>query len=261
MYSYEQIATSTKLPDYLYHYTSLDALIGGIITIDNIKLRCSHYDYLNDPNEMHIGELFTHKILQEADIHNFSTIKKDVFILSLSKEKDSLPMWNMYGKGGKGVMLEFRTSVMSEHFLNLESCLYCNKRGELVGNDIAARFNRIVNFLIEAHKPSFPPKIMSQMVGEMQLDAINCIVKSADFKHEREVRAVFDLKNKSSIEFYLKNNIVVPYITIELPKNSIRRIWIGPTQDKNRTRKSLDMFLKSLGYDIDVVESEIEYRD
>ena len=229
--------------------------------MDNIKLRCSHYDYMNDPNEIHIGELFTHKILQEADIQDFASTKKDVFILSLSKEKDSLPMWNMYGKGGKGVMLEFKTSVLTNSFQNLESCLYCNKRGELIDDSNSARFNRIVNFLIEAYKPSFPPKLMSQIVGKMHLDAISCIVKSADFKHENEVRAVFDLKNKSSIEFYLKNNIIVPYITIELPKDSIHKIWIGPTQDKNRTKRSLDMFLKSLGYDIDVVESEIEYRD
>jgi hypothetical protein len=86
------------------------------------------------------------------------------------------------------------------------------------------------------------------------------MVKSSDFEYENEVRAIFEQKD-FEISYYLRHNIIVPYITISLPKDAIRSIWIGPTQDKDRTKMSLDKFLNSQGYNLDIEVSEIDYRD
>lgn len=261
MEPYKRIETITKLPNYLYHYTSLDALINGIITSNGIELRCSHYAYLNDPNEMVIGEKFINHLLGQANISHPTRPRNDSYIFSLSKQKDFLPMWNMYGKGGKGVMLEIKTCEISNICRNVDSCLYCDKDGVLVGYSKSERIEQLVTFIKNAHTPNYPPKTMSLIVSHRLLDSICGMIKSSDFEYEKEVRAIFDGINTNIPSYYLKNNMVIPYITINLPKDAIRSIWIGPTQDKERTKKSLEMFLVSKGYNIEVLESAIQYRE
>ena len=95
----------------LYHYTSLDALVNGLIRQTNenesvVCFRATHCNYLNDPMELAIGQFFTSDFLarmfpQKTKKEWFQDLRQrynDIYSISFSLKKDSLPMWNMYAK-------------------------------------------------------------------------------------------------------------------------------------------------------------------
>ncbi|MDH7911768.1 DUF2971 domain-containing protein [Winogradskyella sp. SYSU M77433] len=68
------------IPNYLYHYTSLDILK---IILETKTIRFKRIDLMNDPFEGKLG--------------HFKNLKKLVFSTSWTAEKrDELPMWKMY---------------------------------------------------------------------------------------------------------------------------------------------------------------------
>lgn len=93
---------------YIYHYTTLDSLLGGIIPEDKNDKLCfwaTDSNYMNDPKELDIDlrlfvedtkhiDFFTN-LFDGADLDKRSNTE-NTFLLSFSENKDSLPMWNMY---------------------------------------------------------------------------------------------------------------------------------------------------------------------
>ena len=246
----------------VYHYTSLEAAINGIFTPKQIVLKCSHYAYLNDPNEMRIGRMFIENITKQAGV-GFPIKEYDTYILSLSKQKNSSRMWDMYGNRGKGIMLEFKTSTFSNlgNKLKVKDCLYCNNDGHLVDDRDGEKLNKIVQSLQKLHskEPNLP--IVSILLEQIKLEESCGLIKSSDFQYEDEARVVLNLKEneKRGVSYEVKNNIRVPRYSIYLPKNAVSRIWVGPTQDKERIRESLGLFLQNNGYDIKIDEFEKDF--
>jgi len=123
----------------LYHYTTIESLVEGIIPKDNddkLTFWATHCDYMNDPQEMKadferldndyshitaIGNLYAALV----DEKNEKGRKiDDIFLLSFSEKKDFLPMWSMYGKNGNGIVLEFeKFKLNNPNFITLK-CLY-----------------------------------------------------------------------------------------------------------------------------------------
>jgi hypothetical protein len=244
----------TSPPKVLYHYTSLNA-VKGIMQSDAVYFRCTHYGYLNDPEEMHIGNCFINKLLNQANIPHPLKLA-DTYILSLSKNKDYTQMWKRYGENGQGVMLEVNTSSLLKVCQNVEPCLYCDKDGVLIGSNKTERIARIVGNLKDSYY-SNPPKVMTALTSHILLGRISGAIKSSDFEIENEVRAIFE-PGKLEVSYYHRNNISVPYITISLPKDAIRNVWIGPDFDKVSTKANLDDFFKSRGYNLDIEVSKID---
>ena len=92
----------------LYHYTSIEALFGGIIvrqpqTDKEICLWMSNCQYMNDPEELNTGIRFASDILNispdilEKHASEYQQIKDNLYITSFSAASDCLPMWAMYG--------------------------------------------------------------------------------------------------------------------------------------------------------------------
>jgi len=94
---------NSDIPKMIYHYTSIDALVNGIIHSDKeICLWATHCEYLNDPNDTYIGKML---LLENEDIKCIITdifpeknILTTSYIISFSETEDCLPMWNMYAK-------------------------------------------------------------------------------------------------------------------------------------------------------------------
>lgn len=85
------------MEEQLFHYTTMEALT-KIMQKEKVCFLATHYKYLNDPSEYQWGlEQIKNKC---AD---FNTDETDLFILSLSKQRDFLPMWSMYAQNGNGV--------------------------------------------------------------------------------------------------------------------------------------------------------------
>lgn len=115
-----------------FQYTSIDVLKiflglnGEGNTENNITLRLNNTNYMNDPTE---GNYFLSNVLKASkkSTNKKSTnqlikglIKQDdshAFIASLTFAKqDDIPMWNMYGRNGKGVAigLELPDSIFEQ---------------------------------------------------------------------------------------------------------------------------------------------------
>lgn len=135
----------------IYHYTTIDALLGILREKEKICLWATDFRFLNDPSEFCIGTQLVNQLLPEIEtklgVHQNEHIAKmftidniknfsDFFsmIISLSERVDFLPMWNIYGKNGKGVELifdkdELFKSIQEQFFKQqivciIDDCLY-----------------------------------------------------------------------------------------------------------------------------------------
>lgn len=78
------------IPAYLYQYTTLDSVLA---ILENKTIRFTRLDSLNDLNEGCCGE--------------YAHLKKFVYISSWSAdERESIPMWSLYGRDKMGKILD-----------------------------------------------------------------------------------------------------------------------------------------------------------
>lgn len=136
----------------IYHYTTVDALIGMTSNMSNANRNLTMWatDILcmNDPQERKVGvnlmDSFIKEIEEELEIPincRISVLKSNqqyyssllnkipkelsfsdynAYITSFSKYGDSLPMWSMYAKNGNGISLGFdREALGKEHSINI----------------------------------------------------------------------------------------------------------------------------------------------
>jgi hypothetical protein len=89
----------------IYHYTSIDTLA---LILKNKTLRFNNAKFVNDPTE--------------AMTEDFGSMQDYVFISCWSsEEKESIPLWKIYGADGHGVRLESDTKYI--HFEGEETPL------------------------------------------------------------------------------------------------------------------------------------------
>jgi hypothetical protein len=93
-----------------YHYTSGKGLFG---ILNTKELHCTNLKFMNDPSEEFYfdqlvkqlvekgGDAYNsvHNILYNESYRNAILSPTEKFVVSFSKNEDSLPMWNYYSKG------------------------------------------------------------------------------------------------------------------------------------------------------------------
>lgn len=94
-----------SVPDFLYHYTSIEGLAHILCSK---KIRFSRLDFLDDMSE---GD--------SADILDW----RKYFYVSCwsSSEEESIPLWSMYTNDMRGVRLKVKTKMFKKHRFNLDS--------------------------------------------------------------------------------------------------------------------------------------------
>lgn len=125
--------------DLIYHYTTVDALIGMTANMSNanknLTMWATDIKCMNDPNEREIGVGLIDSLLEKMEDElripvdrrisvlrsteedykdalrkvkvDTSLLSYNVYVTSFSKDSDSLPMWSMYSKNGNGISLGF----------------------------------------------------------------------------------------------------------------------------------------------------------
>jgi hypothetical protein len=238
----------------LYHYTSLDGLIG---IINGNSVWASHCKYLNDSTEyihaLNFPISLSNKIYIDDDYlspFGFSMrkaldemIHNDVYVSSFSEKSDLLSQWRGYCPPGRGVCIGFKRDVLeqfcSENNLNLDKCIYSESE----------QFQEMKN-LINQCEAEFPMPTISRKDydtfgskdrvdhelnykdfvmhgdGKIQADAalsnlcnsINTLAplfKDDGFHEESEWRIIS--KNPSSkINFRAGISHLIPYITLSI---------------------------------------------
>tara|TARA_R110002033_G_scaffold121307_1_gene164274 strand:+ start:5331 stop:5984 length:654 start_codon:yes stop_codon:yes gene_type:complete len=123
----------------LYHYTSLDGLIG---IINGNSVWASHCKYLNDSVEyihaLNFPVSFSNNIYIDDDyLAPFGLsirkaldkmVHKNIYISSFSEKPDLLSQWRGYCPPGRGICIGFKHDILEkycrENNLNLNKCVY-----------------------------------------------------------------------------------------------------------------------------------------
>lgn len=132
----------------LYHYTTVDALIGMTANMSesdrDLTMWATDIICMNDPKERKIGVDLINSHLEEIGdalnmpnecratllSNNDESFKKalingingidqfnyNVYVTSFSQSEDSLPMWSMYGKNGNGISLGFDLESIHKNY-------------------------------------------------------------------------------------------------------------------------------------------------
>jgi hypothetical protein len=87
----------------VYHYTSMSGLKA---IVESGRLRATHYDYLNDPDELvYCKKLWGDHLRianpDDGDVPFFG----EAYIVSFSELEDDLTLWRTYGDNGAGVSI------------------------------------------------------------------------------------------------------------------------------------------------------------
>lgn len=255
----------------LYHYTSIDALFGGIIVKNKpqpnkeICLWATNCLYMNDPEELNSGVQLAHEVLDIPAKESIQSLKErvknDVYIVSFSAAIDCLPMWGMYGKNGHGLALGFDTTALQTIY-PLYKSVYTNEANKGWIKEAIPKLTDVPN---DWWKNSIGENIFSRFI-ESSSDILLLYIslwffgKNPAYEYEKEIRWLFP--GKDDIKYRLRNNLIVPYIEQYIPKSALKEIWIGPTNDMERATRSLRTYLDHMGFnDVEIKQSKVPFRD
>lgn len=267
-----------SIPKLVYHYTNIESLIGGIFNPikdesdkdHEICLWATHCEYLNDTIDSYLGDILLHnnqeiKEMLKLDLKSIIDDFKSSYIISFSESKDCLPMWNMYGKNGKGIKLgfDFKKIICNPEYVdNFHSCVYENTE------KYDSYCNIIIHKVKKIHEEGVPTNIdLKEKAPDAfiygLIHAFARHIKSQSYEHEKEWRILIPAyKTEAPIEFRYSSGVLIPYIKQYLPKESLKEIWIGPTNDLKRIEKSIRMYLDSIGFDnVEIKKSNIPFRN
>lgn len=248
----------------VYHYTDINALI-SILNKDKIVLRASNCLYLNDAKEILEGIESIKRIENRTDISEGAF--RSYYITSFSKLCDSLTMWGMYAANGFRCSIGFYLEVLVKNYHGYTHCIYGEK-------DIDQHLNSFLKLCRNGSYVSFPTngkstilKDTDEMISEMVVNqyVTTCLsAKNENFKFENEIRCFYGNQDcEKTVYFRTKNGVIIPYIEIEIPKEALKEIIIGPTNKQNLALQSILHFLSINGYNynkISIKTSNVPYR-
>ena len=249
----------------LYYYTDIDALLNGIIVKDpkenkEICLWATRCTHLNDKNELMEGIEQMKKIVKPHVVEKLNEAVKVGHTISFSRQRDSLPMWSMYGRNGTGVMLSFDVEVLAKKYFNrLQPCVYV---GTEYDNDV---FDNIYKRDWGEEFKNADNKMKSDVSICMAFQYI-MLRKNRTFEYEDECRIIgigfpYFMKEKDREVLYRnKNGIIVPYIEEFFPKDALKEVMLGPNTDPELSKATLEEFLNSRGFNVEVKMSKVPYR-
>lgn len=244
--------------DYLYHYTTVDALVNGIVVKNPKKgeelcLWATNSQYMNDPEELKEGirilstfysEL--NKLLNENkfninQMEDNLELYKQFYLTSLSKNRDSLPMWNMYGANGHGIALKF-TSKMQQVDCD-DYIVKCEYDASKLINNLQEKFDR-----------------NNKNKSAMLLFLIPLVLKNSAYSYENEVR-IASRYSELITKYRCRNGLVIPYKEIFLEKELLEGIIIGPAANREEVKISLRRFLDDNNLqNVKIEFSDVPYR-
>ena len=309
--------------EMVYHYTTMDSLLK---IIEGIKVRsrnkyfvfrATNIFFLNDPQEFIYGQQVLMETLREIEydkpvydnlclstffsrfpqksedewLVEFSNAIQNQnaspYVISFSRNNDSLPMWLNYGEGGRGVCLaftEYRSKVLSkssnpksinEAVVNIYDSLgtydvhYGKKDVDEKDNILKKNLDYMYDYYLKKVKTISKEDLFELQKGMLWgLSIVHApYIKSKDYEGEREVRlskTIYGNKKKYPNKINFRCNSkghIVPYIEIEIPVKQLSFVRIGPLANKDLAIKAIEMMKKKYNLEFNIKCSDIKYRD
>lgn len=199
-----------KIKDlHLGHYTRLETLKHLLKKDEEVKIRLSHVAQMNDPLE---GKVLMSCFSDEYYNTNIPDVTFSKFILCLTSNLNSLPMWAQYGDQGQGLALEFNNEYL-RHFTNDEfsqsvnggmyEVCYIRTDGKRItvhnplNQDYLVEVENEVNNLLACFK-DLDDKLKEENLPRIQQE-IGYIFKKDDYSYEEEFRILIESNDESNI--------------------------------------------------------------
>ena len=297
----DKISYMPTYNDVLYHYTSLGNINSILLNSQGkIVLWASRYDCLNDASEGKVISDAYQKTCEKLKIENkidqnlyqvivgvkpnrtslfLDEVKNrpvrcevDTYITSFSTKHDLLSMWNYYSKGNMydGINLGFDSNTLKRSLVNdvpsngvyIQICP--------VIYDEEKQIKLIEDFLLELkdkYKNNQDDQYLRYVIA-YKLSEWKMLFKSSHFEHEKEVRIIIRIGKKfpDALSIKYRNNLgyIIPYIELEIDKNSLTQVTFGPLlgdENQKTVQKEImkDMLNKN-NYDVNIEFSNIPIR-
>lgn len=234
---------------FLYHYTSLEALIG---IVNHRTLWASNIKYLNDTSEQTILQNLVRDQILELIAKQSSNAPGrwrqafqralDIFVVCLSEDAgDRLSQWRAYG-GTCGVCLKFHKRSFVDYF----------DRGYP-----GSTFQKVkyVSPDWDAHLRAWAEKIKANLDSDEPGNPPHRIaIESAFFKHqsfreEKEWRTIA-IRLGAPLRHRVRGSLLIPYIELNLGEvlpNLLEAVIVGPMNHKEQTAEAIEGLLKENG--------------
>jgi hypothetical protein len=282
-----ELELNEEVDSLLYHYTSITSLFS---IIENKEFWVTRSDYMNDTSEViyfrevvknaldnHLNKACTSiewatwkEFIKDKLTYERSELSSLIFILSFSKNPDSLSMWNYYGKNDGynfGILKSDLDLLMKSEF-----------RGAMKSGSLIYEFDRQVNILenelINAYEffcvNSKIDGVLERVFFELNQRFFNYsfFFKHHAFKNEEEYRFSFLYMSNYTWCYRPYLGVIAPYVKIKDKDDSrilpIKTITIGPLIKHERAFEGMKSWLSSKGYhhnnEIDLKKSSVPIR-
>jgi hypothetical protein len=268
---------SNAFPPAVYHYTSLQGLLG---ILQGKKLWLSSALHLNDSAEVNyaietlrqqlalrpkiegVADEMWKKFSDEVSSYMPSVQGVAHFVGSFSQRKDLLSQWRAYSGEGVGFSIGFdfeRLKKLADRIkFFFERCSYKPA-------DHAARVNHFIDRGVQGLKK-----------GRLRDAVTKCVVgllfmtprlKHPSFEEEQEWRLISSLgQDDVEVRFRVGKSMIIPYKEFELVgkdgKTPITEVVVGPAPHMKLSVASVEsLVLKSGLEDVEVSISEVPYRN
>lgn len=290
----------------IYHYTSVDAFQSIMKSYrssedkENLVFWASNILSMNDPTEMQMGFNAIMKYLPRIEdelkvvqTKRLSRLTKDYqiselteqdseqifreksfnpmfapYVLSFSKEKESIPMWYMYGKGGHGINLYFDEKEIN----NTKDLLLVdiNYHEDIVGSSYISTIKNVItkqykNYLEKVDGINSSYSILLEKIITIRriCSMLSPFFKNRLFDYENECRVIVYFPTRKINYRYSSKGFLVPYIEQPIPIKSLRAIGLGPCSNlyglRQKIRMELDLSI--LNNEIEIYDSNVPLRD
>jgi Protein of unknown function (DUF2971) len=264
-------------PEFLYHYTTADGLMGIVQTS---TLWATRIHYLNDSTEFRgASDMLKERLKQEFDFNDTSVDintlprRKQValwlwqvtqnrhsggmHVICFCASGDILSQWRGYSAVSYGYSLGFKTETLAT---------FAEKAGFVLGKCIYQKevqkviIEEMCNHCLDSSGSKHD--ILREMVNAL----LQCgaFFKDSSFAEENEWRLVSGTPDLSEIKFRRGKSMIIPYITLPVgmeATSSINHVYVGPCPHMKLSQDSIWMMLGQKGIAGDVHCSTIPFRD
>ncbi len=295
--------------EQLYHYTRMESFFE---ILRNKKLWISQADFLNDSseieyiknvmlmvadelknsNEIYRNEIDNQGIALEMFIKGLTITSKaiaekkgitdmEIFILSLTENKDSLNLFTNYSNSD-GIAIGFENNlreIFDKNFLDKNKIMLFHgkvvydieKQKDILKQHILDIYNELIKNLDKINVRVVDEKMQLEILSEIRvilgLYLVNYSIffKSPYFKAEEEYRVACGLdryRHSKMIKFRMRQGLIVPYIELKYNEKFIKSLIIGPTNKSDLTEKGLNLYYENQcnGRQIKIEKSQIPLR-
>lgn len=197
---------------------------------------------------------------------------KNPFIISFSKKKDFLPMWNAYSDRGRGVCLCFNNMeyvIKTNDRANIDvELLYKLHAMDVSYGEIDDDLKNVATRLYKKYYLKYKDISDLQQRTQIMLNYLVALIvsfsaylKNEAYQYEQEVRLVKFKKDEKDVHYRIgKNGQLKPYIEVKVNLRYLEKIIVGPCTDSEFVIRELKNQLRHYGIK-EVTPSNVPYRE